>query len=87
MDREAPVRAYYKGAVVGSYRADLRVDRQLIVEVKAAPVLTGVHERQLLNYLRCSEIEVGIIVCFGMQPQFRRFIDTADRKRSRQIGP
>jgi len=85
--REVPIAARYDGIVVGSYRVDLLVDQQLIVEVKAEPCLTGVHERQLLNYLRCSDVEVGLVLCFGIQPQFKRFIHTRDRKGQARSDP
>ncbi|MEX2180368.1 MAG: GxxExxY protein [Gemmatimonadaceae bacterium] len=91
--REMPIAVRYEGVVVGSYRIDLLVDRQLLVEVKAEPCLTGIHERQLRNYLACSDCEVGLVLCFGIQPQFKRFIHTQDRKvrehhvRERQSRP
>lgn len=85
--REVQVPALYENAIVGDYRADLLVDRSVIVEVKAAPCLTGIHERQLLNYLRCSDVEVGLLLCFGIRAQFKRFIDTNDYKRRRSQLP
>src|SRR5687767_4143845 len=60
--REAPIAVRYDETVVGSYRSDLLVDNQLVLEVKAAPSITGVHERQLRNYLRCTDLEVGLVL-------------------------
>ena len=79
--REMPVAVHFDGVVVGNYRADLLVNEVLIVEVKTGPTITGAHERQLRNYLRCSEIEVGLILLFGPKPKFQRFIYTNDRKQ------
>lgn len=78
--REFPIAVFYKGIVVGDYRADLLVERQLIIEVKAAPRIADAHERQLRNYLKSSRLEVGLLFNFGEKPDFRRFIHTNDRK-------
>ena len=56
--REKPMLVEFEGAVVGDFRADLVVDDMVIVEVKAVERLGGVHEAQLLNYLRASELQV-----------------------------
>lgn len=80
VEREVPIAVYYEGVIIGSFRADLVVDNKLIVEVKAEPTLTGVHERQLRNYLAGSVYEVGLLVGYGPKPQHRRVIHTRDRK-------
>lgn len=59
----APVR--YAGEVVGDYVADLVVDGKVIVEVKAAGSLEKSHEAQLINYLKATSIEVGLLINFG----------------------
>jgi GxxExxY protein len=78
--REAPMAVVYDGVVIGSYRADLLVNDRLILEVKADVSLTAGPERQLLNDLRCSDVEVGILLMFGLKPRFKRLIHTRDRK-------
>ena len=55
----------YRGQTVGEYFADLVVNRQIIIEVKAAAALTSVHEAQLLNYLHISGLRLGFLVNFG----------------------
>lgn len=80
VEREAPVEITYDGIVIGSYRADLLVDGRLIVEVKTDASFTSGPERQLLNYLRCSDLEVGFLLVFGIKPRFKRLIHTRDRK-------
>jgi GxxExxY protein len=78
--REVPIAVYYDGIIIGSFRADLVVDNKLIVEVKAEPALTGIHERQLRNYLTGSVYEVGLLLGYGPKPEHRRVIHTRDRK-------
>lgn len=62
------------------YRADLVVGARIMVEVKSTKTLTDADERQLLNYLKATSIEVGFLLHFGPQPRFRRLILTNDRK-------
>jgi len=80
VEREVPIEVAYDGVVLGFFRADLLVDRILILEVKADSEFTAGPERQLMNYLRCSELEIGILLVFGMKPRFKRLIHTRDRK-------
>lgn len=79
--REVPIDALYEGVPVGHYRIDLLVGDVLIVEVKTASSITENDERQLRNYLRCSDREVGLLFNFGPAPKFRRFVYSNDRKR------
>ena len=81
VEREVPVPVYYDGIIVGTYRADLVVDGKVIVEVKSEAALTGIHVRQLRNYLAGTEFEVGLVVVFGLEPRFKRIIHTNDRKK------
>jgi len=57
---------------VGLYFADLTVENVVIVELKAAEALCEEHEFQLINYLKATEIEVGLLLNFGKKPEFRR---------------
>ena len=81
VERECPIAVYYDGIIIGSYRADLVVDNKVIIEVKSVPVLTAVHVRQLRNYLSCTPYEVGLLLGYGLKPQYKRIIHTLDRKR------
>ena len=67
-----PISVYYGGSSVGEYIADILVEGKVIVEVKAAKQLAPEHEAQLLNYLKATEIEVGLLLNFGPQPQVKR---------------
>ena len=80
VQREFAVPVLYDGVIVGSYRIDILVDDRLVIEVKAEAALTGVHERQLRNYLRCTNLEVGLILVFGVKPEFKRHIHTNNFK-------
>lgn len=85
VDREVPVSVEYEGVIVGTYRVDLLVEKQLIIEVKTGPAVLDVHERQVRNYLKCSHLEVALLFLFGPKPAFRRFIHTNDRKHERVV--
>jgi GxxExxY protein len=74
VQQERPVEVKFRGTIVGVYRTDLVVDDKVIVELKCARVLESVHEAQLLNYLKATEFEVGLLLNFGHKPQFKRMI-------------
>lgn len=77
---QVPVKVYFEGDLVGEYFADLIVADRVIVELKAVEAFCPAHEAQLLNYLKATEIEVGLLLNFGEKPEFRRRILTYDRK-------
>jgi len=79
------VPVYYDGEIIGAYKADLVVDGKLLVEVKAEPSITGVHERQLRNYLAATSYEVGIILSYGLEPKHKRMNHTRNLKKSSRI--
>jgi GxxExxY protein len=72
VSREVPIEVRWKGVIVGTYRIDLLVNDVILVEVKAVERLIPAHEAQLLNYLKATGIEVGLLLNFGAEPQFRR---------------
>lgn len=72
--QQEPVKVLYEGEVVGDYVADLVVEGKVIVELKAVSVLDKVHEVQLVNYLKATEIEVGLLINFGQEIEFKRRI-------------
>lgn len=76
VEREVPTAVSYEGVVVGTYRVDLLVEGRLVLEVKSAEVIHREHERQLRNYLKCTGLELGLLLCFGLKPEFRRYIQT-----------
>ncbi len=71
----------YEGYEVGEYFPDLVVDDLVIVELKAIENLGEVQERQLLNYLKATDIEIGLLLNFGKKPEFRRKLFEARFKK------
>jgi len=69
---QSPIQVFYDGKVVGEYFADLLIEDCIIVEIKAAKNLASEHEAQLLNYLKATGIEVGLLLNFGPNPEIRR---------------
>src|SRR5918999_3132505 len=72
--REARADVRYKGEVVGMFRADLLVESRVVVELKASAKLDPAHASQLLNYLRATDLEVGLLLHFGPRPGIKRFV-------------
>ena len=80
--REAPIEVYYEGEIVADFAADLLVDRKVIVETKARKTLLEEHEAQLLNYLKSTVHEVGLLLNFGLEPEIKRKAFDNSRKGS-----
>jgi GxxExxY protein len=72
VEEEKPISVYYEGQMVGDYYADLIVESCIILELKAVHTLLPEHNAQVLNYLRATDIEVGLLFNFGPKPEFRR---------------
>lgn len=75
-----PIKVFFKGQEVGEYYADVLVNECIILELKAVDTLCKEHELQLINYLKATDMEVGLLLNFGEHPQIRRKIYTNDRK-------
>ncbi|HEU4599735.1 MAG TPA: GxxExxY protein [Solirubrobacterales bacterium] len=73
-EKEVLYPVHYRGVQVGPYRCDLLVDRRVIVELKATHRLTDADRRQLLNYLRSADVEVGLLLHFGPGAAFERVV-------------
>jgi len=80
VEPQKQIKVYYKEMVVGEYYADLLIDDTIILELKACECLMDAHKAQLINYLRATDIEIGMLLNFGETPEFKRFIYTHDRK-------
>jgi len=76
VERQRSVKVFYQGQEVGNYFADLIVDEKVIIELKASEALCIEHEYQLINYLKATQIEVGLLLNFGRKPEFRRKVFT-----------
>lgn len=71
-----PINVYYESKLVGEYFADIVVENKIILELKAAKSICREHELQLINYLRATDSEVGLLLNFGKKPEFKRKIYT-----------
>jgi GxxExxY protein len=71
---QAKIEVYYDGRHVGEYFADFLVEDRVILELKAVEQLAPEHEAQLVNYLKASSVDVGLLLNFGPKPQVRRKI-------------
>lgn len=69
---ELPIQVYYDGQLIGEYFADLVVNELVILEIKASKALVTEHEAQLLNYLKATPYEVGLLLNFGPKPETKR---------------
>lgn len=70
----------YDNEIIGEYFADILVDNKVIIELKAAKYLSEEHEAQLLNYLKATDMEVGLLLNFGVKPEFKRKAFDNERK-------
>lgn len=82
VEQQHKILVYYDGEIVGEYFADLLVEGKVIVELKAAQAVAKEHEAQLLNYLRATPYEVGLLLNFGPKPSFARKASDNNRKVS-----
>ncbi len=79
VEKQKAIKVHYEGKQVGEYYADLIVNECVIVELKAAESLCEEHEYQLINYLKATEIEVGLLLNFGKKPEFKRRVFTNEK--------
>jgi GxxExxY protein len=76
VQKQVPIKVFYDEQLVGQYFADIIVEETIIVELKAAEGLREEHEFQLINYLKATELEIGLLMNFGKTPLFKRKIFT-----------
>ena len=74
VEQQKGVNVYYRDKLVGEYFTDLVVENAVIVELKTAVSITPAHEAQLINYLRATEFEVGLLLNFGQTAEYKRKI-------------
>ncbi|HEX7357835.1 MAG TPA: GxxExxY protein [Ignavibacteriaceae bacterium] len=73
-EKQKPIKVIYENETVGEYYADIIVENKIIIELKAAESLIEEHELQLINYLKATNIELGLLLNFGKKPEIRRKI-------------
>ena len=74
VEQQKNIKVFYESEQVGDYYADLLVENLIIVELKAAETICDEHETQLLNYLKATDIEVGLLINFGKKAEIKRKI-------------
>jgi len=77
---QSPIKVFYENEIMGEYFADILVDDKVIVEIKAAKNLALDHEAQLLNYLKATDKEVGLLLNYGRKPEIKRKVFDNFRK-------
>ena len=82
VERQKDIFVYFHGKVIGKYKADMIINSVVLLEIKSVEKLIHAHDAQLLNYLKATDIEVGLLLNFGRQAEFRRKIYDNPRKGS-----
>jgi GxxExxY protein len=82
---ETPLPVWFRGERIVTFRADLVVQSLVLVEVKVSPQIEAYQVSQLRHYLKATDLEVGLLLNFGRNPQFQRVVYENARKRSRQL--
>lgn len=80
VEAQKQIKVYFKNQLVGEFYADLLIEDAIIVELKACEHLVNSHVAQLLNYLKATQIEIGLVLNFGETPEFKRLVYTNNRK-------
>jgi len=80
-EKQYPIKVYFDEQEVGEYFADILVESCVVVELKAAENFCPEHEAQLVNYLKATDLEVGILFNFGKEPQFKRKVFSKEFKK------
>ena len=78
--QQIAVPVWFRGAQVGDFTADLLINRLVLLELKVVKNIDQAHIAQLLNYLKATQIEVGLVLNFGAKPEFKRLAFSNDRK-------
>ena len=77
---QSPIKVLYEDEIMGEYYADILVDDKVIVEIKAARSLAADHKAQILNYLKATDKEVGLLLNFGPKPEISRKVFDNNKK-------
>lgn len=80
VEKQHPITVYFRDIQIGEYVVDLIVEDKILIELKLVSRLLPEHEAQIINYLKATDINIGLLMNFGNKPEFRRF--AFDRKRA-----
>ena len=76
IETQFPINVYFENELIGEYIADIVVERKIIVELKAVKKLNSIHEVQLVNYLKATNMEVGLLLNFGEKLEIKRRVNS-----------
>ncbi|MBC8416435.1 MAG: GxxExxY protein [Candidatus Cloacimonetes bacterium] len=79
--KQKNIKVYFEEHIVGDYFADLIINSKVIIKIKAVDKLCDEHKFQLINYLKATNMEVGLLLNFGKKPEFKRAIFSNERKK------
>ncbi len=85
--QQIAIPVWFRGTKVGDFDADILVNKLVLLELKVARSIEDAHIAQLLNYLKATPIEVGLLLNFGPRPEFKRVAFANERKASTPIEP
>jgi GxxExxY protein len=80
VQQQKPINVFYNGKIAGEYFADIIVENNVIIEIKTANAIDRAFEAQLLNYLKATQIEAGLILNFGPKAEYRRKVFANEKK-------
>lgn len=84
VERQKDISVFFRDTRIGNFKADLIVDGKVLIELKAVRTFDTTHEAQLINYLKATNIEVGLLLNFGRKAEFKRFIYDNKRKKNQR---
>jgi GxxExxY protein len=87
VEREVGVQIFYKGEPLGGHRIDMIVDGKVIIETKSTLELNKIARRQVYNYLRATDLEVGLLLHFGPKPCFYREVHRSSQSKKDVVNP
>jgi GxxExxY protein len=82
VNRQVSIPVWFRDQKVGDFRADVTVENCVLLELKCAKNLEAAHEAQVLHYLKSTDIEIELLLNFGVKPQFRRLLFDNERKKN-----
>ncbi len=80
VEKRKDISVFFRRNIIGDFKTDLIVNEKVIIELKAIRTLDPAHEAQLINYLKATNIEIGLLLNFGKKPEFKRFVYDNKRK-------
>jgi len=86
VERQKDIPVLFRGANVGDFKADIIVEDRIIIELKAIQHLDKIHEAQVINYLKATGIEIGLLINFGPRPEFKRIIFNKERNPRKSVA-